>query len=109
MRRVNINQPEFNLTQQQPGYSWRAAELGPAIGAVRMGATLYELPPGEASFPYHYEYGCEEWLLLVSGSATLRDPDGDHVARGRRPGLLPRRPGRRRTASSTRATCRPGW
>jgi uncharacterized cupin superfamily protein len=44
-----------------------------------MGATLYELPPGEASFPYHYEYGCEEWLLLVSGSATLRDPDGDHV------------------------------
>ena len=79
MRRVNINQPEFNLTQEQPGYSWRAAELGPAIGAARMGATLYELPPGEASFPYHYEYGCEEWLLLVSGSATLRDPDGDHA------------------------------
>jgi uncharacterized cupin superfamily protein len=44
-----------------------------------MGATLYELPPGEATFPYHYEYGCEEWLLLVSGSATLRDPDGDHA------------------------------
>ena len=83
MRRVNINQPEFNLTQEQPGYSWRAAELGPAIGAARMGATLYELPPGEASFPYHYEYGCEEWLLLVSGSATLRDPEGDHAAGGR--------------------------
>jgi uncharacterized cupin superfamily protein len=79
MRRVNINQPEFNLTQDQPGYSWRAAELGSAIGAARMGATLYELPPGEATFPYHYEYGCEEWLLLVSGSATLRDPDGDHA------------------------------
>ena len=79
MRRVNINRPEFNLTQEQPGYSWRAAELGPAIGAARMGATLYELPPGEASFPYHYEYGCEEWLLLVSGSATLRDPDRDHA------------------------------
>ena len=79
MRHVNINQPEFNLTQEQPGYSWRAAQLGPAIGAVRMGATLYELPPGEATYPYHYEYGCEEWLLLVSGSATLRDPDGDHA------------------------------
>ena len=37
MRRVNINQPEFNLTQEQPGYSWRAAELGPPIGAARMG------------------------------------------------------------------------
>lgn len=108
MRRVNINQPEFNLTQEQPGYSWRAAELGPAIGAARMGATLYELPPGEASFPYHYEYGCEEWLLLVSGAATLRDPDGITLwwrvtwsasRRGRRAG----------TALSTTATCRPGW
>ncbi|HVI37013.1 MAG TPA: cupin domain-containing protein [Gaiellales bacterium] len=79
MRHVNINQPEFNLTQEQPGYSWRAAQLGPAIGAVRMGATLYELPPGQATYPYHYEYGCEEWLLLVSGSATLRNPDGDHA------------------------------
>jgi uncharacterized cupin superfamily protein len=78
MRSVNIHQPEFNLDQTQPGYSWRAAQLGPAIGADRMGATLYELPPGEASFPYHYEYGCEEWMLVVAGSVTLRDPDGEH-------------------------------
>jgi uncharacterized cupin superfamily protein len=37
---------------------------------------LYELQPGERSFPYHYEYGCEEWLLVVSGRPTLRTPDG---------------------------------
>jgi uncharacterized cupin superfamily protein len=79
MRSVNIHQPEFTLDQTQPGYRWRAAELGPAIGAEQMGATIYELPPGEASFPYHYEYGCEEWLLVVAGSVTLRDPDGEHV------------------------------
>ena len=79
MRHVNINQPPFNLTQEQPGYSWRAAELGPAIGAVRMGATLYELPPGEATFPYHYEYGCEEWAIVLRGRPTLRHPNGEDV------------------------------
>ena len=39
--------------------------------------SLYELPPGERSFPYHYEVGCEEWLIVVSGRPTLRDPHGE--------------------------------
>ena len=40
MRHVNINQPEFNLTQEQPGYSWRAAELGPAAIARDRGLRM---------------------------------------------------------------------
>src|SRR2546428_175564 len=57
VRRVNIHTVEFEQSQAQPGHSWRAAVLGPAIGSAAMGATLYQLPPGRASFPYHYEYG----------------------------------------------------
>ncbi len=26
---------------------------------------------------YHYEVGCEEWLVVVSGAPTLRGPDGE--------------------------------
>ncbi len=43
-----------------------------------LGATVYELPPGEKSFPYHYEYANEEWLLVVAGRPTLRTPEGEH-------------------------------
>src|SRR5262249_33381438 len=68
----------LDWSQEQPGYRWTAAVLGPQIGAAALGATLYVLPPGEASFPYHYEYGCEEWLLVVTGTPTLRDPEGEH-------------------------------
>jgi uncharacterized cupin superfamily protein len=78
MKRVNIHTVPLDRSQEQPGYSWTAAVLGPHIGAEQVGATLYELPPGQASFPYHYEYGCEEWLLVVTGTPTLRDPAGDH-------------------------------
>jgi uncharacterized cupin superfamily protein len=79
MASVNLNNVEFDWHQREPGYSWSAAVLGPAIGASRIGATLYQLPPGQASFPYHYEYGCEEWLLVLTGTVTLRDPDGERV------------------------------
>ena len=51
MRRVNIHTVSLDRSQEQPGYAWSAAVLGPHIGAEGMGATLYELPAGQASFP----------------------------------------------------------
>ena len=37
---------------------------------------LYDLPPGELLCPYHYEYGEEEWLLVLHGRPFLRTPEG---------------------------------
>jgi uncharacterized cupin superfamily protein len=37
---------------------------------------VYELPPGQSICPYHYEYGEEEWLVVLSGRPTLRTPEG---------------------------------
>ena len=47
------------------------------LGAEQMGATVYELDPGESICPYHYENVEEEWLLVLTGSPTLRDPNGE--------------------------------
>ena len=52
--------------------------FGRRLGAEQTGTTLYELVPGDILCPYHYEYGEEEWLLVVSGRPSLRDPDGTH-------------------------------
>jgi uncharacterized cupin superfamily protein len=40
---------------------------------------LYELGPGEASDAYHYDWCREHWALVLSGSPTLRHPDGEDV------------------------------
>ena len=53
-------------------YDGRAQRFGPTIGATDIGGTIYELGPGQAICPYHYEYGNEEWLVVVSGRPTLR-------------------------------------
>ena len=51
--------------------------IGKRLGASLLGGTLYELGPREATWPYHYELGCEEWLIVVSGRPTLRTPAGE--------------------------------
>jgi uncharacterized cupin superfamily protein len=81
MESFNLFEGELGERQERPGWSWSAATLGPLLGAERMGASLYELDPGSSSFPYHYEHGCEEWLLCVSGTPTLRAPDGEQQLR----------------------------
>ena len=64
---------------EPPGYLSEAARLGPRLGASRLGMSVYDLPPGEAICPYHFEWTDEEWLIVVSGSPTLRTPDGETV------------------------------
>jgi uncharacterized cupin superfamily protein len=60
------------------GYRARSARFGPGIGAAQLGGTVYELDPGDSICPYHYENVEEELLLVLTGTPTLRDPDGEH-------------------------------
>ncbi len=54
MRRFNVFTPEFTYAKGRPdGYRAGSARIGPAIGASRMASTVYELPPGESTWPYH--------------------------------------------------------
>jgi uncharacterized cupin superfamily protein len=61
------------------GYRARAVRVGPMLEAEMLGATIYELDPGESICPYHYEHGVEESLLVLSGHPLLRHPDGEDV------------------------------
>jgi uncharacterized cupin superfamily protein len=77
VKRVNLHDDVWDRERDREGWSWRTRQLGGAIGASLIGASLYELPPGQRTFPYHYEYGNEEWLLVVSGRPLLRTPEGE--------------------------------
>ena len=81
MRRINIENPTFEFDDSDPeGFRSGMQRVGPSLGAAQLGATVYELPPGQAICPYHYEYAEEEWLSLSStGSLTLRHPEGSEV------------------------------
>ncbi|MDQ3644680.1 MAG: cupin domain-containing protein [Actinomycetota bacterium] len=77
MRRVNIASPEVNYDPEDAeGFRAGTFRFGPDLGATRLGATVYELPPGQAVCPYHYEYSEEEWLVVLEGRPTVRHAEG---------------------------------
>lgn len=57
-------------------FALRAARVGAAAGARRLGATVYEIDPGGAVSPYHLHHGNEEMLVVLAGRPTLREPSG---------------------------------
>jgi len=78
MKPTNIGAPEFAWDETDPeGFRAGMARLGPLLGAKETGISVYELPPGQAICPYHYECGEEEWLLVLAGTPTLRTPAGE--------------------------------
>jgi uncharacterized cupin superfamily protein len=61
--------------------------IGQAAGGHKLGCSLYELPPGKRSFPFHYHAAREEAIYVLDGEATLRLGDreipvraGDYIA-----------------------------
>lgn len=77
MRRINIASPEFAYDGEDPeGFRAGNVPMRKSFGAEQTGASVYELPPGQAICPYHYELGEEEWLLVIEGNPTLRHPEG---------------------------------
>lgn len=79
MKTFNIFKPSFEYDEADPdGFHAGMDRFGSRIGAVRMGATVYELPPGQALCPYHFESE-EEWILVLEGTPSVRHPEGTDV------------------------------
>jgi uncharacterized cupin superfamily protein len=53
-------------------------DVGRALGSMETAMYIYDLSPGQAQCPYHYEYN-EEWLLVVEGTIVLREPGGQRT------------------------------
>jgi uncharacterized cupin superfamily protein len=77
MRAFNLHTAGFEYPDANPArYRRGHAKVGEAIGSNRIGGTLYELPPGESAWPYHYELGDEEWMIVLDGRVEVRTPEG---------------------------------
>lgn len=81
MRRVNLTDPELAYDDTDPpGFRAGSLKLHGPLGARRTATVLYELAPGQAVCPYHFEYGEEEWVLVLDGRPIIRTPEGEQVA-----------------------------
>jgi len=73
----NLFTPVFDQATESGPYRWKRALVGRQAGASKLGASVFEVPPGGATFPYHAHHANEELLLVLEGRPTLRTPAGE--------------------------------
>lgn len=78
---VNVLEVELeaDVKPAPAGYRCTSRRLKPLLGSQHLGATVYGLASGEAVCPYHWEGAEEEWLIVLTGTPTLRNPHGERV------------------------------
>jgi len=74
---MRVNETDLEWKTVDHGETgFRRKRLAAAAGGERLGCSLYELPPGEQSWPFHYHTGNEEALYVLAGAGQLRTADG---------------------------------
>jgi uncharacterized cupin superfamily protein len=66
----NVNAPELEATGE-----YRVARVAEQAGAENLGASVYELSPGE-SMVFHYHVQREELMIVLRGTVALRTAEG---------------------------------
>jgi uncharacterized cupin superfamily protein len=72
----NVNEPQFDEERDREGFRARRARIGYQLGTERLGISQWELPPGQAAYPYHLHLTEEELLIVLKGAPSLRTPEG---------------------------------
>jgi uncharacterized cupin superfamily protein len=85
MKKVNTAALDWTRLDND-GMDVRRKQLGEATDGEQIGCSLYELPAGKRSWPYHYHTANEEALFVLAGAGSLRVDDkmvdlteGDYV------------------------------
>jgi uncharacterized cupin superfamily protein len=74
---VNLLDAESGDQNDREGFRFFDRWVGSKLGAELLGCSLYDVPPGEQLWPYHYHLGNEEWAVVVAGLPTVRTPEGE--------------------------------
>ena len=61
------------------GHGFLGISISEEVDSKLTGLAVYELPPGEKFWPYHFHFVHEEWLLVLDGRLVLRTPEGERT------------------------------
>ena len=76
---VNLDTDQWDRTEEREGWRSKDAWIGARLNAELIGASMYELEPGNKLWPYHTHHANEEWVIVLRGEPTLRTPEGEQV------------------------------
>ena len=72
---------EWDRTEEREGWRFKDAWVGAHIDAELIGASMYEVEPGNKQGPFHTHHANEEWVIVLRGEPTLRTHEGEQLLR----------------------------
>ena len=64
---------------EHEGYEYFRRKFVPFGTANHTHVCVYEIPPMKAAYPYHFHYKTEETFYIISGTGTLKTPEGERT------------------------------
>ena len=64
MKIFNLNADEWDRTEEREGWRFKDAWVGAHTDAELIGASMYEVEPGNKQGPFHTHHANEEWAKL---------------------------------------------
>src|SRR5262249_32610175 len=81
MKIFNLNADEWDRTEEREGWRFKDAWIGAHTDAELIGASMYEVEPGNKQGPFHTHHANEEWGIALRGEPTLRTHEGEQQLR----------------------------
>src|SRR5580765_7024801 len=81
MKIFNLNADEWDRTEEREGWRFKDAWVGAHTDAELIGASMYEVEPGNKQGPFHTHHANEEWAIVLRGEPTLRTHEGEQQIR----------------------------
>lgn len=103
----NIYTEDWERSIEQGNWGVNGSRIGAAAGAKAIGVAVYEIPPGKKNMPFHAHHGLEEMIVVLSGTPTLRTPEGERrLAEGEVVSFLPGADGAHQVLNHSEAPAR---
>src|SRR4029450_10628115 len=81
MKIFNLNADDWDRTEEREGWRFKDAWVGAHTDAELIGASMYEVEPGNKQGPFHTHHANEEWVIVLRGEPTLRTHEGERQIR----------------------------
>ena len=75
---MNVHDGDWDVERRIGDATMRMLHMGRRLGGELIGATIFELEPGLRPIS-HFQYGNEEWVLVLDGTPTLGTPAGERM------------------------------
>jgi uncharacterized cupin superfamily protein len=89
---LNVFADDWDEVHDEHAFAVKRLRPGHRLGSELLGASVYELPPGQRSFPLHFHHANEELLIVLAGTVSVRTADGNRELGGGDALIFPRGP-----------------